>query len=155
MGTATASCFVGGLILLGMGLLRLGFITNFLAKSFIGGFTFAAAVHIASSQVTMAMRMTLLIKAWWWCSLCLQAETMIKAMMTVVILTKLWLYKDAEDIDTDTDTVHCEGHRPIHKEGVGGRGGVNAHYILALMFNDSMDDVQCSSDSTYIPPLVE
>ena len=55
VGIATASCFVGGLILLGMGLLRLGFITNFLSKSFIGGFTFAAAVHIATSQV---MRMT-------------------------------------------------------------------------------------------------
>ena len=53
MGVATAACFVGGLILLAMGLLRVGFITNFLAKSFIAGFTFAAAVHIASSQVPL------------------------------------------------------------------------------------------------------
>ena len=54
-------------------------------------------------------------------------------------------------IIADTDTIYCEGQRTIHKEGVGGRGGVNAHYTSALMFNDSMDDVHCSSDSTYIP----
>ena len=51
---------------------------------------------------------------------------------------------------TDTDTAYCEGHRPIHKEGGGGRGKMNAHYTSELMFNDSMDDVHCSSDSTYI-----
>ena len=43
----------------------------------------------------------------------------------------------------------------MHKEGVGGRGGVNAHYTSALMFSDSMDDVHCSSDSRYILLHVE
>ena len=38
-----------------------------------------------------------------------------------------------------------------NKEGVRGRGGVSAHYTSALMFNDSMDDVQSSFDSIYIP----
>ncbi|KAL8577749.1 hypothetical protein ACOMHN_065566 [Nucella lapillus] len=50
VGISAASCFVGGVILLAMGLLRLGFITNFLSKSFVGGFTFSAAVHIFTSQ---------------------------------------------------------------------------------------------------------
>ncbi|XP_070200357.1 prestin-like [Littorina saxatilis] len=59
VGIAAASCFVGGLILLGMGILRLGFITNFLAKSFIGGFTFAAAVHISTSQIVKMLHLKL------------------------------------------------------------------------------------------------
>ena len=58
--------------------------------------------------------------------------------------------KCVRERDTDIDTIYCEGHRPIHKERVGSRGGVNAHYTSALMFNDSMDDVHCSSDSTNI-----
>nr|KAG5709111.1 hypothetical protein BaRGS_028567 [Batillaria attramentaria] len=51
IGISMAACFVGGLILMGMGIFRLGFLTNFLAKSFIGGFTFSAAVHITTSQI--------------------------------------------------------------------------------------------------------
>ncbi|XP_076450509.1 prestin-like [Babylonia areolata] len=51
VGIAAASCFLGGVILLAMGLLRLGFITNFLSKSFIGGFTFSVAIHITTSQI--------------------------------------------------------------------------------------------------------
>ncbi|XP_076450508.1 prestin-like [Babylonia areolata] len=51
VGIAAASCFLGGVILLAMGLLRLGFITNFLSKSFIGGFTFSAAFHLTFRMV--------------------------------------------------------------------------------------------------------
>ncbi|KAL8577748.1 hypothetical protein ACOMHN_065565 [Nucella lapillus] len=51
VGISAASCFVGGVILLAMGLLRLGFITNFLSKSFVGGFTFSAAVHVSTRMV--------------------------------------------------------------------------------------------------------
>ncbi|XP_052807147.1 sulfate transporter-like [Mya arenaria] len=49
--TSMACCFVAGLILMVMGLLKLGVITTYLSVSFVGGFTTAAAVHIASSQV--------------------------------------------------------------------------------------------------------
>ena len=41
----------GGLILLFMGFLRLGFITAYLSESFFAAFTSGAAVHIATSQV--------------------------------------------------------------------------------------------------------
>ncbi|XP_052779126.1 sulfate transporter-like, partial [Mya arenaria] len=51
-----ATCtFVCGGILLIMGILRMGFITRFQSKSFIGGFTTAAAFHIFSSQVPKAL----------------------------------------------------------------------------------------------------
>ena len=57
---------------------------------------------------------------------------------------------------TDTDTVYCEAHRPIHKEDrVGDRGGVNARYTSALIFNDSMDEEHCPSDSTHISLHIE
>lgn len=51
VGTAAASGFVAGLILMGMGICRFGFITSYFSVSFIGGFTTAAAIHIATSQV--------------------------------------------------------------------------------------------------------
>lgn len=51
-----ATCtFVCGVILLLMGILRLGVMTKFQSKSFIGGFTTAAAFHIFSSQVPKAL----------------------------------------------------------------------------------------------------
>ncbi|XP_041365825.1 sulfate transporter-like isoform X2 [Gigantopelta aegis] len=52
VGIAMAAAFMAGIILLVMGLLRLGFITSYLAVSFVGGFTTAAAFHIATSQVS-------------------------------------------------------------------------------------------------------
>jgi sulfate anion transporter 2 len=48
---AAASCLVAGLILGFMGVFRMGFLTAFMSKSFIGGFTFSAACHIFTSQV--------------------------------------------------------------------------------------------------------
>ncbi|XP_041367367.1 solute carrier family 26 member 6-like [Gigantopelta aegis] len=52
VGVAMAAAFMSGLILLVMGLLRFGFITSYLSVSFVGGFTTAAAFHIATSQVS-------------------------------------------------------------------------------------------------------
>lgn len=49
--TAMACCFLSGLILAIMGILKLGVITTYLSVSFVGGFTTAAAIHIATSQV--------------------------------------------------------------------------------------------------------
>ncbi|XP_053382389.1 sulfate transporter-like [Mercenaria mercenaria] len=46
-----ACCVLVGIFLMGMGLLKLGIITTYLSVSFVGGFTTAAAFHIASSQV--------------------------------------------------------------------------------------------------------
>ena len=43
--------FLAGLINIGMGLLRLGFITQFLSRALISGFTSGAAIIIAFSQV--------------------------------------------------------------------------------------------------------
>ena len=40
-----------GVILIAMGLLKLGFITAYLSESFFAGFTSGAAVHIATSQI--------------------------------------------------------------------------------------------------------
>lgn len=51
VGSAMACCFLAGLILMVMGVLKLGVITTYLSVSFVGGFTTAAAIHIASSQV--------------------------------------------------------------------------------------------------------
>ncbi|XP_067654900.1 prestin-like isoform X2 [Haliotis asinina] len=51
VGVAMAATFFSGLILLVMGTLRLGFLTMYLSVSFVGGFTTASAVHIATSQV--------------------------------------------------------------------------------------------------------
>lgn len=55
---SAATCFVAGILLLGMGVFRLGFITNYFAKSFIGGFTFASAMHITTSQLVKMMHLT-------------------------------------------------------------------------------------------------
>ena len=46
--------------------------------------------------------------------------------------------------------VYCEGHRPIHKEGIGGwgvGGGGGGERILhfSTIFDDLMDDVHCSA----------
>lgn len=51
VGITAATAFLAGVILLGMGILRLGFITLYLSDSFISGFTTGAAVHITTSQV--------------------------------------------------------------------------------------------------------
>ncbi|XP_052820477.1 sulfate transporter-like isoform X1 [Mya arenaria] len=51
LGTSMACCFLVGLILMCMGLLKFGVITTYLSVSFVGGFTTAVAFHVASSQV--------------------------------------------------------------------------------------------------------
>lgn len=51
IGASMACCVLVGIFLVGMGLLKLGIITTYLSVSFVGGFTTAAAFHIASSQV--------------------------------------------------------------------------------------------------------
>ncbi|KAL4240523.1 hypothetical protein ACF0H5_001315 [Mactra antiquata] len=51
---AMACCLLVGIILTAMGVFKLGVVTTYLSVSFIGGFTTAAAVHIASSQVPKA-----------------------------------------------------------------------------------------------------
>ena len=51
IGAAMTATLLTGLILFGLGFLRLGFLTRFMSISFIGGFTTAAAIHIASSQI--------------------------------------------------------------------------------------------------------
>ena len=43
--------FVSGLMMIALGLLKLGFITFYLSESFFTAFTSAAAVHIGTSQV--------------------------------------------------------------------------------------------------------
>ncbi|XP_071099567.1 prestin-like isoform X3 [Haliotis cracherodii] len=52
VGVAMAVAFFSGLVLLLMGALRLGFLTMYLSVSFVGGFTTASAVHIATSQIS-------------------------------------------------------------------------------------------------------
>ncbi|GFO49369.1 sulfate transporter, partial [Plakobranchus ocellatus] len=51
LGLAMTSTFLCGLILLSMGFLRMGFLTNYMSTSFVNGFTSAAALHIAISQM--------------------------------------------------------------------------------------------------------
>ncbi|XP_060596886.1 sulfate transporter-like isoform X2 [Ruditapes philippinarum] len=51
IGASMACCALVGIILMAMGLLKLGIVTTYLSVSFVGGFTTAAAFHIASSQV--------------------------------------------------------------------------------------------------------
>ena len=53
VGAAMACSFFVGIMLTVMGVARLGLITSYLSTSFIGGFTTAAAFHIASSQVPL------------------------------------------------------------------------------------------------------
>ncbi|XP_052065035.1 sulfate transporter-like [Mytilus californianus] len=52
IGAAMTASLLTGLILAGLGICRLGFLTRYMSVSFIGGFTTAAAIHIASSQVS-------------------------------------------------------------------------------------------------------
>ncbi len=51
LGAAIALAFLSGLMLLGMGLLRLGFIASFLSHPVISGFISASGILIASSQI--------------------------------------------------------------------------------------------------------
>ena len=51
IGIACSVSFLSGAILLGMGLVKFGFISSYLSTSFLGGFTNAAAVHIITSQI--------------------------------------------------------------------------------------------------------
>ncbi|RUS81055.1 hypothetical protein EGW08_011174 [Elysia chlorotica] len=51
LGVAMTSTFQCGLILLLMGLFRMGFLTNYMPSSFVGGFTSAASLHVAISQI--------------------------------------------------------------------------------------------------------
>ncbi|XP_059148515.1 sulfate transporter-like, partial [Physella acuta] len=48
---AMTSAFYSGVILILMGLLRVGFVTSYMPSSFVGGFTTGASVHIATSQM--------------------------------------------------------------------------------------------------------
>ena len=50
-GAAIALAFLSGLMLLGMGLLRLGFIANFLSHPVISGFVTASGLIIAAGQI--------------------------------------------------------------------------------------------------------
>ncbi|WP_232295813.1 SulP family inorganic anion transporter [Pseudorhodobacter aquimaris] len=50
-GAAIALAFISGLMLLGMGLLRLGFIANFLSHPVISGFVTASGIIIAAGQI--------------------------------------------------------------------------------------------------------
>ena len=47
--------FLVGIILLALGLLRLGFVTSYLSSSFVSAFTTTAAIHIITSQVPKAL----------------------------------------------------------------------------------------------------
>jgi len=51
LGAAVALAFVSGVMLLGMGLLRLGFIASFLSHPVISGFISASGILIAASQI--------------------------------------------------------------------------------------------------------
>ena len=53
------STFIVGIILILMGILRLGFLTTYQSTSFIGGFTTAAAFHIFTSQIPKALGINL------------------------------------------------------------------------------------------------
>ena len=50
LGAAIALAMVSGLLLVGMGLLRLGFLANFLSHPVISGFITASGMQIAASQ---------------------------------------------------------------------------------------------------------
>ncbi len=51
LGAAIAIAMVTGLILLAMGVLRLGFLVNFLSHPVVSGFITAAAMQIAAGQL--------------------------------------------------------------------------------------------------------
>lgn len=63
LGVAMTSTFECGLILLGMGLLRMGFLTNYMPSSFVGGFTSAAALHIAVSQIQHVLHVKIPVRS--------------------------------------------------------------------------------------------
>lgn len=52
---ASGASLIVGIVLLVMGLLRLGFLTSYMSSSFIHAFVCASAVHIASSQIPKAL----------------------------------------------------------------------------------------------------
>lgn len=58
-GIAMTTSFLAGLILLLMGICRLGFITAYLSESFFSAFTSAAAVHIATSQISSMLGLSI------------------------------------------------------------------------------------------------
>jgi SulP family sulfate permease len=51
LGAATVLALLSGLLLIAMGLLRLGFLANFLSHPVISGFITASAIQIAASQI--------------------------------------------------------------------------------------------------------
>jgi sulfate permease, SulP family len=51
LGTVIALAFISGLLLLGMGMLRLGFLANFLSHPVISGFITASGIQIAAGQL--------------------------------------------------------------------------------------------------------
>ena len=51
LGAAIALALVSGLLLLAMGLLRLGFLANFLSHPVVSGFIMASGLQIAASQL--------------------------------------------------------------------------------------------------------
>ncbi|XP_060086362.1 sulfate transporter-like [Ylistrum balloti] len=53
--TASGASLIVGIVLLAMGILRLGFLTSYMSSSFIHAFVCASAFHIASSQVPKAL----------------------------------------------------------------------------------------------------
>ncbi|XP_046331288.2 prestin-like isoform X1 [Haliotis rufescens] len=48
---AATVCFLTGLIQIGMGIFRVGFLTTYMSDSLVSGFTTGAAVHVFTSQV--------------------------------------------------------------------------------------------------------
>ncbi|XP_014783600.1 prestin [Octopus bimaculoides] len=58
-GVAMTTSLLAGLILLLMGVCRLGFITAYLSESFFSAFTSAAAVHIATSQISSMLGLSI------------------------------------------------------------------------------------------------
>ncbi|CAC5369650.1 unnamed protein product [Mytilus coruscus] len=56
---ASGSTCIIGLILLLMGLFRLGFIVNYISSSFVSGFTAAGGVHIVTSMLPNALGITI------------------------------------------------------------------------------------------------
>lgn len=57
VGVSNSVCLTGGLIILGMGIFKLGFVTDYFSKPFIGGFNFSGAMHIAISQVVRILNL--------------------------------------------------------------------------------------------------
>lgn len=51
VGAAMTCCILVGVILMAMGILKMGILISYMSVSFVGGFTTAVALHIASSQI--------------------------------------------------------------------------------------------------------